>query len=95
MSHTPAPWRIERVNGVWSVVGPGELPICWFAPIVQELREEQIANMQVMAAAVELLEAANLLMAAASPYMTHRNAKEREAYGALRAAIAKANGSTS
>lgn len=42
-----------------------------------------------------LLQGARLLVAAAPPHMTYRNAKEREAYAKLRAAIAKAEGSAS
>lgn len=40
----------------------------------------------------DLLAGVGMLLDAASPNMTHRNAKERDAYAKLRAAIAKAGG---
>lgn len=40
-----------------------------------------------------LVAAATMLLDAESPHMTHRNAKEREAYKALRAAVIAAGGS--
>lgn len=44
------------------------------------------------AAAPKLLEGAARLLKAASPYMTHRNIAEREAYALLREAVAEAKG---
>lgn len=47
---------------------------------------------QARAAVAELIEANRSLLASASPHMTHRNAKEREAYRAIRAALARVEG---
>lgn len=47
---------------------------------------------KLAAAAPKLLEGAAKLLKAASPYMTHRNIAEREAYALLRDAVAEAEG---
>lgn len=65
--HTPPPWRLELRGDAWVVIGAGELPICTFAPMVPELAEEQIANMNLIAGAAWMLAALRAIRKATGP----------------------------
>lgn len=53
---TPGPWRLQQNGaGQWCVIGAGELVVCMFPPIVAEIEAEQVANMNVIASALQLL----------------------------------------
>ena len=93
--HTPGPWHVAATNAgsartsVWARGGDVRVADCNSAAISLPGRQ---CDASLIAAAPDLLEAANLLMEAASTHMTYRNAKERAAYEGLRAAIARTTG---
>lgn len=90
---TPGPWRFHErsgsVEGEHSTFGiSAPAPYHWVIPPLNI----ELEDARVLSAAKELFEAAQLLMQARSLHMTHRNAKERDAYVALNKAIQKAIG---
>jgi hypothetical protein len=54
--------------------------------------DTEVMAMRVHAAIAELIEANRALLDSSPAHMTHRNAKEREAYRAIRAALARVGG---
>lgn len=107
-AHTPGPWSYRaEYNGLKDEIGVKGRAICtvWVrqAPSRSDGQQahrcdpwpEGEANARLIAQAPAFYAAAVALLAAAAPYMTHRNHAERDAYAALREAIAKADGSAS
>lgn len=91
MSHTPGPWRIERVatlKSEWSIDDEYGEPIAITMPRLDEDQED--ANARLIAAAPDLLAALEMLADhAPSVFAGFRPA---DAYEQARAAIAKAKG---
>lgn len=67
MHNTPGPWRLEFRGGDWVVIGAGEIVVCKFPPIVDEIKDEQIANMNLVAALPVLVAALRAIKKVAEP----------------------------
>jgi hypothetical protein len=96
--HTPGPWWIEstgrkiQFGGMTfetiHIEGPGEMPICFVWGNITE----QSANARLIAAAPELLEAAESALEYMSTNIRDITETKRGEMGKLKVAIAKARG---
>jgi hypothetical protein len=71
-NHTPAPWAVDRVNENQTLIRPGgafALPICRMSILLAS--DTQEANARLIAAAPDLLEAAQGAIAALSQPHTY------------------------
>ena len=86
MSHTPGPWHVDGILTVWA----GERPIVIADPCGQETLADHAENLNLIAAAPDLLRACEAFIAGID------RTDERECGAATiqmaRAAIAKARG---
>lgn len=97
MSHTPGTWTVSELDATGEIsehhifIEPG------VAVIERKVAGQNQCDMDdalLLAAAKDLFEAAQILIASMPAHACYRNAKERKAYEKFRAAIAKATGAT-
>lgn len=87
--HTPGPWKKENGN-VLIPVYPGDAGVETLRPILESRVGEAEANARLIAAAPDLLEALETLLAAASGPLEGRSDANDRILDSCRAAIAKA-----